>query len=69
MNYKAVIQVNIEELIGDRPVSEQISNAMQGYNVTRAEFEALKKEVAKLAELLGDSPVSEQINKALQDWR
>lgn len=65
--------MNIEELIGDQPVSVQINNALQNHDhkdyVSKSEFEDLKKIVEKLYELIGDTPVSEQINKALQDWR
>lgn len=65
--------MDIYELIGDQPVSEQISLAIQNHEhqdyPTRAEFDALVQEVRAIRELIGDSPVSEQINNILQEWR
>ena len=66
----------IETLIGDTPVSEQLSAALSYMApkehihddyVSREEFEALKKQIELLLELVGDTPVSEQINIAINN--
>lgn len=65
----------IETLIGDTPVSEQLSVALSymapkdhvhDYYADRKEFEILKKQVELLLELVGDQSVAEQISMALQ---
>ena len=61
----------LNKLIGDAPVSEQISEALQhhvhdGY-ATREEIEVLKKKIDMLMDLVGDIPVSEQIYAAIQN--
>ena len=66
----------INALIGDRPVSEQLSTALsymapkdhkhEEY-VSRIEFETLKRDVEKLIDLMGDASVSEQINRAIKN--
>lgn len=65
----------IETLIGDTPVSEQLGAALsymapkehihENY-VTRAEFEAVRRQVELLLQLVGDTSVAEQIITAFQ---
>lgn len=66
---------SIETLIGDTPVSEQLSAAL-GYMAPKAhvhdnyalreEVEYLKRQVELLLELVGDTSVAEQINMAFK---
>lgn len=67
------IQSILDGIIGDVPVSEQLSIALgqmasKSHNheeyVPRNEFDELKKQVEVLSKLVGDIPVSEQINMA-----
>lgn len=64
----------IETLIGDTPVSEQLSMALNymarkdhihDNYADKAEVEKLKKQVALLLELIGDQSVAEQISAAI----
>lgn len=65
----------IETLIGDTPVAKQLDAALsdmapkdhvhENY-VTRAEHEALKRQVDMLLELVGDTSITEQINAAIR---
>lgn len=63
----------IESIIGDIPVSEQISTALNGVaneqNVRELanELSALKVKVETLIGLVGDTPVAEQINRAISN--
>ena len=56
-------------LVGDTPVSEQISMAIKTHThddyATRDEVEELKKQLEALIRLVGDVPVSEQLNVAI----
>lgn len=64
----------IDGIVGDVPVSEQLSIALgqmankahvhENY-VDRVEFDALKSEIERLGNLVGDVAVSEQINTAI----
>lgn len=64
----------IDGIVGDVPVSEQLSVALnqmaskththENY-IVRAEFDVLKAEVERLNSLVGDVAVSEQINTAI----
>lgn len=69
MTYEQAIE-KIFSLIGDTPVSEQISVALYEIvkhdYVPRAEFEALQATVDQLVSLVGDTPVSEQISAAMK---
>lgn len=65
---------DIDGIVGDVPVSEQLSIALsQMANKTHEhksyvpieEFNTLKKKVELLIDLVGDIPVSEQINNAI----
>ncbi|MBQ8570251.1 MAG: hypothetical protein IJ444_01935 [Kiritimatiellae bacterium] len=65
----------IEILIGDTPVSEQLSAALsymapKGHThddyASKAEVDKLKKQIELLLELVGDQSVAEQINMALK---
>ena len=64
----------LDILIGDVPVSEQISMALKHMApkdhvhdcVTREEFEDLKKKIEMLLYLVGDTPVSDQIAAAFK---
>lgn len=62
-------------IIGDTPVSEQISTALEPMAsknyvhdnyVTLDDFEELKRKFEALAALIGDTPVSAQISAALK---
>lgn len=65
----------VETLIGDTPVSIQLATALsyvaqkdhvhENY-VTRAEYEALRRQVDILLELVGDMPVADQIGAAIR---
>lgn len=68
------LQKMVDGIIGDVPVSEQLSLALEHMAdkdhkheeyVSREEFNALKRDVDKLIDLIGDTPVSEQINEAI----
>lgn len=63
-------------IVGDVPVSEQLSLALDHMAdkdhkheeyVSREEFNALKRDVNKLIDLIGDTSVSEQINEAIKN--
>lgn len=65
---------NLDGIIGDIPVSEQLSDALSQMAskshvhdeyVTRKEYDTLKKQVDMLINLVGDTSVSEQINTAI----
>lgn len=67
----------IEHLVGDTPVSEQISVAVsrlanEGHThdeyALRADLDLLKRDVEMLKNLLGGTSVSEQIAAALQTF-
>lgn len=69
------ISDQINTLIGDVPVSEQLSIALGRLTpkdhvhdnyITIDEFNKLKRQFEALASLVGDIPVSEQINAALK---
>jgi hypothetical protein len=70
------ISDQINTLIGDVPVSEQLSIAL-GYlalkdhthdnYVSINEFNALKRQFEALIALVGDTPISEQISTALKN--
>lgn len=61
----------IEPIIGDTPVSVQLSTALDGMaskkdvEALSAELRALRREIEILADLVGDIPVSAQINMAI----
>ena len=61
----------ISTLVGDMPVSEQISIALSNHShekyVTRDEMIVLAQKINKLIELVGDTPVSEQIQNAIKN--
>lgn len=65
----------LDNLIGDVPVSEQLSAALERMALkdhthdyaTREEVEELKKKVEMLIDLVGDAPISEQITLALKN--
>lgn len=68
----------IDNLIGDTPVSVQLSAALSQMAskdhthpdyVSRKEFEKLKQIVENLISLVGDESVAIQINNAMKDWR
>lgn len=63
--------MNIEELVGDTPVSEQISVAIKNHShneyATREEVEVLKRKIELLVSLIGDYPVSQQIYDAIKN--
>ena len=57
-------------LVGDTPVSEQISMAINNHThnyVTTDEIEELKRKIKLLLELVGDTSVSEQIHMAISN--
>ena len=65
---------NMEHIIGDVPVSSQLSAAINRLAdkthshdcyATHEEVESLRKEIEKLNQLVGDTTVAEQINAAL----
>lgn len=60
---------NIEKIIGDTPVSVQLSIALEQHNheayAMRDEVEGLKKKIDMLFDLVGDTPVAEQICLAI----
>ena len=65
----------LDELVGDVPVSEQLSSALtctaakdheHAEYATRAEYQELKSKIDLLIELVGDVPVAEQISAAIQ---
>lgn len=62
----------IEPIVGDTPVSVQLSTALSGMaskedvNALRSDLNALRKEIDNLIALVGDTPVSEQINMAIR---
>ena len=61
----------VEPLIGDTPISVQLSTALNGMAskedvlALRKDVNKLCREVEKLMELVGDIPVSAQINIAM----
>jgi hypothetical protein len=61
----------IEPIVGDTPVSAQLSTALCGMASKddvvdlRHDVNELRKEVGKLIALVGDTPVSEQINNVI----
>lgn len=65
----------LDNLIGDVPVSEQLSSALERMATkehthdyaTRDEVEELKKKVEMLIDLVGDVPISEQIALAIKN--
>ena len=63
--------MNIEELIGDTPVSAQINMAIKNHThtdyATREEVADLKRKIELLVNLIGDTPVSEQIYAAIKN--
>lgn len=70
------ISDQINTLIGDVPVSEQLSIALgrlaskdhtHDNYVTLDDFNELKRQFEALASLIGDIPVSAQINAALKN--
>lgn len=70
------ISDQINTLIGDVPVSEQLSIALgrlapkdhtHDNYVTIDEFNELKRQLEALSNLIGDIPVSAQINAALKN--
>ena len=76
INIQSLIDIlnNIDSLIGDTPVSEQLSIALNRMAnkshihdeyVLRDEYEELKSQVDNLFSLVGDVAVSEQINMAI----
>ena len=77
LNEKEVNEVleNIDAVIGDVPVSVQLSAALcrmatkehtHSEYVPRSEFDELRSMVELLIALVGDVPVSEQINSAIK---
>jgi hypothetical protein len=65
---------NMEHIIGDVPVSSQLSTAINRLAdkthshdcyATREEVELLRNEIDRLNQLVGDTTVAEQINTAL----
>ncbi len=63
-------------LVGDTPVSEQLSIALNrmaekshvhGEYVTREEYDELKAQLETLIDLVGDEAVSEQISNAINN--
>lgn len=63
-------------LVGDTPVSEQLSIALNrvaekshvhGEYVTREEYDKLKSQLETLIDLVGDESVSEQISNAINN--
>lgn len=67
---------NFDDIVGDTPVSEQLSIAlsqmaskshMHEDYVTRAEYDALKQSVDMLVGLVGDTSVAEQIGAAINN--
>lgn len=77
LNEKEVNEVleNIDAVIGDVPVSVQLSAALgrmatkeheHPEYVSRSEFDELRSMVELLIALVGDVPVSEQINSAMK---
>lgn len=76
INIQSLIDIlnNIDSLIGDTPVSEQLSIALNRMAskshahdeyVSRDEYEVLKSQIEHLSSLVGDVAVSEQINMAI----
>lgn len=74
-NVEKSLTVQIEELIGDMPVSEQLGAALNHMApkdhvhdnyVTREEYQLLKRQVDLLLGLVGDTSVAEQISVAIQ---
>ena len=70
------ISDQINALIGDVPVSEQLSIALgrlapkdhtHDNYVTIDDFNELKRQLEALSNLIGDIPVSDQINAALKN--
>ena len=65
------IQSILDGIVGDTPVSEQLSAALKQMayesevQVLREEIEELKAQVNELSNLVGDISVSEQINNAI----
>ena len=68
------LEREINNLIGDTPVSEQLSAALERMApkdhthdyATRDEVEELRRKFEMLADLIGDTSVSEQIALALK---
>ena len=66
---------NLDVLIGDVPVSEQLSVALSRMApkdhvhdyATRSEVEELKRKIEMLMGLVGDTSVAEQIQTALKN--
>ena len=58
----------LQALVGDTPVSEQISAALYTHDhndyASREDFNELKKIVMQLCDMMGDTAVSEQISTA-----
>lgn len=61
----------ISTLVGDTPVSEQLSQALSNHShnecATHDEVAALSEKIDKLIELVGDTSVSEQIQNAIKN--
>lgn len=73
---KEEILSHIQSIIGDVPVSNQLSAALDHMAdkshkhdeyATKIELDALRKEIEKLNELIGDTSVSNQINNAINN--
>lgn len=71
-------QHTIDSLIGDVPVSEQLSAALDRMAtkdhihsdyVTCEDFYELKRKVDMLVDLIGDTPISEQIYMIINNIR
>ena len=63
---------DLQMLVGDTPVSEQISAAFTYHDhnhqyVSLEDFDKLKKIVMQLCDMVGDTAVSEQISVAFHD--
>ena len=62
---------DLTSLVGDTPVSEQVSIALQSHihneYVTREEYDKLKSQLETLIDLVGDEALSEQISNAINN--
>lgn len=76
MSETQLISNTLDNLIGDMPISEQLSTALERMAqkdhthdnyATRNEIEELKRKIELLMDMVGDTPIAEQIYTAIKN--
>lgn len=76
MSETQIISNTLDSLIGDVPISEQLSAALERMApkdhthvnyATHDEVEELKRKIEWLMDMIGDTPIAEQIHTAIKN--